>query len=131
MKKVIFVILLTLVCVTSTIAQISFSCYYREYCKWNQYSKEYEDCNGFDESSLFVMNKAETMFTHTTETMKSTYYVNEKDYDEENDVWTYYVTSDMGNKYFYVFDPKNKEIRAAFTRDGETIMVKFYIKAIF
>ena len=131
MRKIIFISLMMLVPGISIKAQISFSCYYREYCKWNQYYEKYEDCSGFEESSLFVMNKAETMFTHTIETMKSTYYVNEKNYDDENEVWTYFVISDTGNKYFYVFDPKNNEIRAVFKRDEETILVRFYIKAIF
>ncbi|MCX6159194.1 MAG: hypothetical protein NTY74_14535 [Ignavibacteriae bacterium] len=131
MKKLIIVIAFILICVTNIRAQVSFSCYYREYCKWNEYSKEFEDCKGFEESSLFVMNKGETMFTHTIETMKSTYYVNEREYNNEKEVWTYYVTSDVGNKYYYVFDPKNKEVRALVSKDGETMLIRFFVKAVF
>lgn len=113
-------------------AQISFSCKYREYCSWNEYSEKFGDCYGYDESSLFVMNDDETMFTHTIETMKSTYYITSKDYDTENEVYTYNVTSDVGNKYYYIFDPKHKEIRAVFTdEDGNTKLLRFYVKAIF
>ncbi|MGB9701261.1 MAG: hypothetical protein ACPL1A_00890 [Candidatus Kapaibacteriota bacterium] len=118
--------------ITEIKAQVSFSCNYREYCDWNEKTQKFETkCDGYEESSLFVMNKNETMFTHTTPEMKSTYYVDKKEYDEQNDVYTYDVTSDVGNKYFYIFDVKNKEIRAVFEQDGKTILLRFYVKAIF
>lgn len=113
-------------------AQVSFSCYHREYCDWNESTQTYEDnCRGYDEASLFVMNESETMFTHTIESMKSTYYVQEKNYDEKNDVWTYDVVSDVGNKYFYIFDPKNNEIRFLSERDDYNTLGRFLVKAIF
>ena len=113
-------------------AQVSFSCYHREYCAWNEALEKYEsECNGYDESSLFVMNDDETMFTHTTETIKSTYYVQEKNYDEKNDVWTYDVVSDVGNKYYYIFDPKNKEIRVLSEKDDYNTLIRFLVKSIF
>ncbi len=112
-------------------AQVSFSCTYRQYCYWNENSEKYEDCEGYEESSLFVMNKAETMFTHTIETLKSTYYIDRKEYDKKNDVYTYNVTSDVGNKYYYIFDPKNKEVRAVFTKESKIILLRFAVKAIF
>ena len=112
-------------------AQISFSCTYRQYCNWNENSEKYEDCEGYDESSLFVMNKAETMFTHTIETLKSTYYIDSKEYDKKNDVYTYNVTSDVGNKYYYIFDPKNKEVRAVFKKEEKIVLIRFAVKAIF
>jgi hypothetical protein len=77
------------------------------------------------------MNKDETMFTHTIESMKSTYYVTSSEYDKEKEVWSYYVTSDVGNKYLYIFDPKNKEIRALYVKDGKSILIAFTVKAIF
>lgn len=131
MKRLSLLLLCFLSFSTFAFAQSSFSCHYREYCDWNPSSGKYENCEGYDEASLFVMNEQETMFTHTIESMKSTYYVNKKEYDAENDVYTYDVTSDVGNKYFYIFDPKNKEVRAVFTKDGETRMVRFYVKSIF
>ena len=78
------------------------------------------------------MNESETMFTHTIESMKSSYFVSEKEYDSENDVHTYDVTSDVGNNYYYIFDIKNKEIRAVFTNeDGNIMLIRFYVKAMF
>mgnify|MGYP001209334983 CR=1 FL=1 len=114
-------------------AQVSFSCYYRETCEWNNQKKTFDNCKGYEESSLFVMNKTETMFTHTTEDMKSTYYVDKKTYDEDNKVWLYTVTSDIGNKYLFAFDPKNKEIRALVLDSNmdQIFLIRFYVKMIF
>jgi hypothetical protein len=63
--------------------------------------------------------------------MKSTYYVTSSEYDNEKEVWSYYVTSDVGNKYLYIFDPKNKEIRTLYVKDGESKLIVFTVKAIF
>ena len=113
-------------------AQVSFSCYHREYCEWDDKMKTFSsECTGYDEPSLFVINEQETMFTHTTENIKSTYYVKEKNYDENNEVWSYDVVGDAGNKYYYIFDPKNKEIRVLSERDDYTTMIRFLVKAIF
>ena len=131
MKKTILILVFALLGLTNLKAQISFSCTYRQYCEWNEYTEKFGNCQGYEESSLFVMNENETMFTHTIETMKSTYYVNSKEYDKEKDVWSYNVTSDVGNNYLYVFDPKNKEIRALYIKDGKTMMIVFTFKAIF
>ncbi len=131
MKQLILLFALVTLGFTNAKAQTSFSCMHREYCYWNEKTEKYENCEGYDESSLFVMNDAETMFTHTIETMKSTYYVDSKEYDSKNDVYTYNVTSDVGNKYFYIYDVKNKEIRAVFSSEGKTVLLTFTVKAMF
>ena len=72
------------------------------------------------------MNESETLFTHTTETTKSIYYIKEKEYDEVNEVFAYTVTSDVGNEYYYIFDLKHKEVRAFFVDDvGKTMLLRF------
>lgn len=118
--------------ILSSQGQVSFSCTYREYCNWNKYAKEFDDCSGYDDVSLFVMNKAETLFEHTTDNIKSTYYVKSSEYDKKNDVYVYDVTSDVGNAYTFIFDPKNKEIRALFSdKNNKLKLLRFYVKAIF
>ena len=60
------------------------------------------------------MNKDETMFTHTTSEMKSTYYVKKLRYTQEQQeegFFAYDVVSDSGNKYTFTFDMKNKEVK--------------------
>jgi|688.fasta_scaffold1369297_1 hypothetical protein len=131
MKKTILILTLAILGLTNLKAQTSFSCTYRQYCTWNKVTEKFGNCEGYEESSLFVINKGETMFTHTIETMKSTYYVTSSEYDKEKDVWSYDVTSDVGNKYLYILDPKNKEIRALYVKDGESMLIVFTVKAIF
>jgi hypothetical protein len=77
------------------------------------------------------MNEAETVFTHTTETIKSSYFVKSSEYDKENDVYTYNVTSDVGNDYYYIFDLKNKEVRILITKEDTIELLRFYVKTIF
>ncbi len=114
-----------------SIAQISFSSAHQEWCIWLEESSEFGNCSRWEESSLFVMNKDETMFTHTIESKKSTYYVISREHNIENDVWTYDVKSDVGNKYLYVFDLNNNVIKAVSVIDDKTILAVYFIKAIF
>lgn len=131
MKKLLTTLVLLIAPTFMLFAQVSFSCYYREYCTWNDFTESYSRCEGDKEASLFVMNDKETMFTHTTESIKSTYYINDKEYDESNETYIYFVTSDVGNKYIYVFDPGNKEVRILIEKNDEFVIVRFYVKAIF
>lgn len=126
-----FILLLIFQTSALVYSQVSFSCTYREYCDWNNYTKKFENCEGYEESSLFVMNEAETVFTHTTETIKSSYFVKSSEYDKENDVYTYNVTSDVGNDYYYIFDLKNKEVRILITKEDTIELLRFYVKTIF
>jgi hypothetical protein len=74
------------------------------------------------------MNSDESSFTHTDEQMQSIYYVTSKEYDNENDVKTYIVTSDAGNEYYFIFDTKNKEIRVVFNQEERTLLITFTIE---
>jgi hypothetical protein len=131
MKKIIFLFAIIFCSLTNVYSQTSFSCTAREYCIWDEYSKEFVDCERYAENSLFVVNANETIITHTIDDMQSSYYVTSREYDEKKDVWSYYVTSDVGNKYLYVFDPKNKQIRTLLSKDDKTILLIFRVKAIF
>lgn len=131
MKQLVLFLGCSFIALSNLKAQSSFSCVEREYCYWNDTIKDFDNCSGYEDNSLFVMNASETMFTHTTESLKSSYYVQSKEYDEKNDVYRYKVVSDVGNEYIYIFDPKNKQIRALFVKDGETILLTFTVKASF
>lgn len=132
MKRYFLLLICAVSCTLSSFAQTNYSCTYRSYCDWNASTSKFENCEGYEDNSLFEMNKDETMFIHTTATIKSSYYVKKKEYDSQNDVYVYEVTSDVGNKYTYIFDAKNKEIRAVFVNgDNQTQMVTFTVKSIF
>ena len=112
--------------------QVNFSCNFKEFCAWDKVSEDWkQDCNHFENNCLFVMNEDETMFVHTTEKMKSTYYIKEKLSSEDNQ-FTYNVVSDVGNKYFYIFDMKNKEVKAiSEDENGNSVLIRWYVKSIF
>ena len=81
------------------------------------------------------MNKDETMFTHTTSEMKFTYYVKKSRYtqeEQEKGFFAYDVVSDVGNKYYFIFDMTNKEVKTI-TKDenGNSILIRYYVKSIF
>jgi hypothetical protein len=126
----IALVILAFTFTTNVLAQVSITCHAREYCNWNSDDKKFEDCSGHEESSLFVFNENRTLFTHTTETMSSTYYIQDVELDKENDLYLYKVISDVGNKYLYVIDVKNHEIRVL-PLNGDLKLIRFYIKATF
>jgi hypothetical protein len=131
MKKALLILGLSFGFYLSADAQVSYSCTYRQYCDWDSVLQQYSNCNGYDDNSLFVINKNETMFHHTTESLSSSYYVQGKEYDSKNELYIYDVVSDVGNKYHYMFDPTNKQVRATYTRDGKVILIIFTVKAVF
>ena len=125
------IVLLFLLSFQFSSSQVSFSADYREYCDWNKNSEEFVNCEGYEESSLFEFNKSETMFVHTSNDSKSTYYIKSTEYDKQNEVFTYFVKSDVGNEYFCVFDPKNKVVKFLITEGEKLKLLRFYIKSIF
>jgi hypothetical protein len=127
-KKRIFSLVIFVFFSLNINAQVSFSCKYQEICNWNLETEEFENCEGHEENSIFKMNSDESSFTHTDEQMQSIYYVTSKEYDSENDVKTYIVTSDAGNEYYFIFDTKNKEIRVVFNQEERTLLITFTIE---
>ncbi len=129
MKKVSLLLLILCVFFTDTLfAQTNISCSRRDICYWNENTKDFDECEGYDEYSLFKINAAETMFEHTTPEMSSAYFIKEKTQDPETGVWMLSVTSDVGNDYLYFIDIESKEIRIAAESEGEMLMIRFTIK---
>jgi len=138
-KKILYMKILLLLLFTTPIicfSQTSFSCNLKEFCDWNEYKETWEnDCNSFEYNCLFVMNKDETMFVHTTATIKSTYFVKKSRYTQEQadeNFFAYDVVSDVGNEYYFIFDMANKEVKTI-TKDenGNSILIRYYVKSIF
>ncbi len=69
------------------------------------------------------------MFTHTTETITSTYYIKEWDYNEEETKYTMTVMSDVGNKYEMIIDGINNCVAFFYwSKEEEYILVRHTIK---
>ncbi|HVX49379.1 MAG TPA: hypothetical protein VHB48_04450 [Chitinophagaceae bacterium] len=105
---------------------------YKQTCYWNDSKSTFDNCGTNEEySSLFTLNAGETMFTHTTADIKSSYYVKSKEYKSEYDSYVYDVTSDVGNKYTFIIDLKNKLVKilsSGHSNASDDYLLKFSIK---
>jgi hypothetical protein len=112
----------------TSFSQVYFSCNFREECDWNNSTEKFEGCEKWENISMIKLNKDGTVFTHTTDDLTSRYYVDSKEYDETYDVYTYNVVSDNGNKYYWIIDLTNSEIRLMPLGTEEIYLVRFYVK---
>jgi len=106
MNKTLLIISL-IIFPTLSVAQTSWSTNYINVCYWDANQEKWTDCSSKNEyNSLFIVNKDETMITHTISELKSAYYVKSSEYSEEdadNGLFSYSVTSDVGNDYLINF----------------------------
>lgn len=109
-------------------SQIYVSCTHRDYYVYNEATDDFDFLKGYDENSLFKINKDFTMFDHTTPTISSSYYVSDSEYDEDMNILTMNVVSDVGNKYRYYFDFRNELVKILVDKDGEVYLWAFTIK---
>jgi hypothetical protein len=85
---------------------------YKQTCYWNEGTKKFDECGDNTEyASMFTLNSDESIFTHVTNDLKSSYYVSKKQYDSDYDEYEYDVTSDVGNKYTFFVDLKNNLLK--------------------
>lgn len=127
--KILFGLLL-LFCPSLSFAQYTYySCDTREHCDWDSTSMEYVNCDKTDMNSMFKLNAAQTMFEHTTPDLSSAYYVTSHEYDSQNNVEVYKVTSDVGNNYTFIVDTAYSEVRIVGQSDNAIYMLRFHIKS--
>ncbi len=108
-------------------SQTHVEAYYREYCYYNDSTEKYDDCYGYDELSTFDISEDWSYWIHTTPKMQSTYYVIDSQYMDKYELTFYYVESDAGNKYIYVFDIMKDEIRIfGYNKEGEKFILTFF-----
>lgn len=125
--RTLFFIFAMFVIAVSAYSQTYIDAYHREYCYYNSATDKYDDCYGYDEESLFEVATDWSYWVHTTPNMSSTYYVDDVEYNAEIGFDIYYVTSDAGNIYMYVFDPVASEIRILGTnKEGQSFLLTFY-----
>jgi len=139
MKKLLTIFLITLITFVAQ-SQSYFSIENRTFTYWDTAKEEFVEYDSDTQKSLFKLNDNETLFEHTTEDISSVYYINNTEFDKEKYVWSYDVISDTGNKYLFVFDPINKQIRSLMSvidkdKNGQDItiliMIVYHIKNAF
>jgi hypothetical protein len=128
MKKLTTLLLLLQTLVVS--AQITITTENAEICDWNVKTESFDkDCEFYTTSSKYEFNKTETVITHTTPEMKSTYYVDFTEHNPDNKIYTYFVTSDVGNKYVFLID-LNVSLLKTMPLSGEYVIFH-YVKYIY
>lgn len=106
---------------------------YKEICNWNPGTSDFDRCGTNDEyASMFTLNSDETMFTHVTSDIKSSYYVTKRDYVTSCSCYEYDVTSDVGNKYTFIVDLDRDMIKimsSGHDNEKDDYLITFTIKS--
>lgn len=131
MRKTILILVATFAAFLTN-AQMHISTNLREDYIWSNSKDNWVKTNSDENSNtLFDFNRAQTMFTHTTSSISSTYYIKSIENDKEKGTWEYEVVSDVGNKYLCILDIKNENIRfIRKDKDGTVYLVRHTIKRI-
>lgn len=128
--RLITICLLTFMSI-SVFAQMNISTNFRQDGIWDKEKEEWSIFSTDDEElTFFEFNKDFTMFKHTTATITSAYMIKSQKYDEENERYEFDVVSDVGNKYYMIFDLKNENVRFIYERDGSMFLVQHSIKKV-
>lgn len=91
--------------------QTSYTCYEKQNCEYNAVKKTFENCEKIIESSSFTINNQETIISHVSFKHQNIFYINEKSYDEKNNVYNYDSYDENGNWFMIYIDLTKKEIR--------------------
>ena len=98
----------------------------KQVCHWDSTEQKFSICTAQEEfQCMFTLNAEQTMFTHTTPGIKSSYYIQSKKYEAESDCYDYEVTSDVGNKYKFIIG--NNAANVVILSTGHEIMSNDYI----
>lgn len=124
----LFTTLIALFLTYATFAQLGISTNYRQDAYWKNDTEEWIVTSTDEGGTLFEFNRELTMFKHTTETITSTYYIKEWDYNEEEVKYTMKVTSDAGNDYEMIIDGVNNCVAFFYWYEDVYYLVRHTIK---
>jgi len=114
--------------VTFAFGQLGISTNLRQDGYWKATDEEWEITSTDEGGTLFEFNKELTTFKHTTETITSTYYIKDWDYNEDEVKYTMQITSDAGNDYEMIIDGVNNCVAFFYWRDDVYYLVRHTIK---
>tara|TARA_R100001463_G_scaffold129817_1_gene188827 strand:+ start:1150 stop:1527 length:378 start_codon:yes stop_codon:yes gene_type:complete len=120
MKKILnIVVLLFLGTVVTAQNKVNTKGY--EVCDYNNIIKSYSNCK-YDPTfeSEFVFNDLEKSFSHFTSEMQSTYSIDSTFTELGKDI--YYTTSDVGNRYLFIFDYEEEKVIYIYPVDGSYVI---------
>lgn len=111
-------------------SQISFSTNQRTDALWSESEEEWIPFSKKQDATLFEFNEKMTMFTHTTTSITSTYFVKSDKFDDDKKRYDLEVVSDVGNKYLLVIDLENQNLRFFYDDDDNSYLIQHDIKKI-
>ena len=137
MKHILTTISVLLGVLISTAQAVTVTTVNEQLCYYNTETGLYDkECNPYIEASgRIAFNEEQTLFVHTIDNMKSTYYVDYQDHTErledgtEVNYYWYEVTSDVGNKYSLIIDIKENIV--TFINSDKGYFLTYIIKAVF
>ena len=120
MKKILnIVVLLFLGTIVTAQNKVNTEGY--EVCDYNNIIKSYSDCKYNPTfKSKFVFNDLEKSFSHFTAEMQSTYSIDSTFTELGKDI--YYTTSDVGNRYLFIFDYEEEKVIYIYPVDGSYVI---------
>ena len=131
MKKLYILITFGITFIANSYGQHYFSCEYTNICTWNSKTKKFDICEGTEESSLFKINKEETVITLNCESGKYSYFINSSENKDENKSIMYATTCNNGKEYIINVDLTNDEIHILQVKtEYITPMKAYFIKKI-
>lgn len=130
MKRYMFILLL-LVSSKSYSQLLSFTSDMLKHCLIEKGTSEPTNCEMFDDYSMFQINDAETVLTHTNTRGKLVYFI-EKSWTENNEDDFYFnVTSADGLKAVFRLNLPSKTFNMFYKEGEQTEVAVFYIKNTF
>lgn len=109
-------------------AQTYIYAHEREYCAYSPATKKFDKCQSWPDQSIFVIDIRESRMEHVTDSVRSIYYVNTKEWNEEMQGYLWTVTSDLGTQYTYVIDLEKQKIIAYHDDGDKSFIVTFTVK---
>lgn len=121
MKKILNIAVLLFLGIVGT-AQNKIDTYGYQVCDYNNITDSYSDCK-YDSTykTRFVFSDSENLFSHFTGDMESTYSIDSTFTELEKDI--YYTTSNVGNRYLFIFDYINEKVVYIYPIDGSYVVV--------
>lgn len=128
MKSITTLCALILIGVSAISQQLNISTEGVEFYDWNEAGTEWVYASeNLEEVSLFAFNEDMTLIKHTTASIQSSFYISDSWQNEDGEnIFYFFVTSDVGNKYLMIVDYVNKNVR--FVNNERSRMSKWITK---
>ena len=96
---------------TALCSQTSFTTKGKYECRWNEASKNYNDCMAFSDSSTFIFDHDNKKIVQSNSKTNSWFIVERK--TQERGVYVYFLLNERVEECFIVLDTRRGEIKVS------------------